>query len=231
MPVSIKMELAYDSGNLFIKHNDKWRGDYYLKEDFEFTTDKNLAARFYLLKSGDTTILNGDRISINCGSRVLVIDESNQIKLVDRELCHHGINSFIIGNGTDNTDPINFDSGVFFITDKDEKIALRYIWGMDLIDPSDTDTDASNYKPRNHPNLTHENYGNVCEANIGSFQFQLERATVPVTAIEDNRTIAVPPIKQSSRSWDLFDRYKGAVMLFLLMIILILCIVIGGDSF
>lgn len=238
-----KMELtalAYDSGNLLIKHNDKWRGDYYLKDDLSFTTDRNLAARFYILKPGDTTILNGDRVSINSGNRTLIIDDSNQLKLIDRTQHHRELNSFIITNGTDSTDPITYDGSIFFISDRTKKMALRYVWGMDLINSTkksnlvessdeyvipDLIPDAADYKPRDHPNLMNENYGNTCEANINSFQFRLERGSNSVIDMEDTRTLAISPLK--TRTNELFDRYKGVVLLLLLMIVLILCVIIS----
>lgn len=227
--ISIKMALAYDSGNLLIKHNDKWRGDYYLKEDLSFTTDKSLAARFYLLKSGDTPILNGDRISINSGNRTLVIDNENHIRLLDRDQQSREINTFIITNGTDTTDPITYDGGIFFISDKTQKQALKYVWGMELIgnSPDAVVSDASNYKPHDHPSLVNENYGTACEAYINAFQFQLERAGVPIMTMQDTKTEATPSNKLISQTGNFLDRYKGAILLLLLMVVLILCIAVS----
>ena len=44
-------------GNIILKHENKLRGNSYLKQDLTFTTDRSLASRFYLLKSGNSTII------------------------------------------------------------------------------------------------------------------------------------------------------------------------------
>lgn len=219
-------------GNILIKHNDKWRGDYYLKDDLTFSLNKLHAGRFYLLKPGDTTILNGDRVSIHLGNRTLIMDNLNILKLVDREQVQRELNSFIITNGTENTDPISYESPIFFISDKSRKTALRYEWGMDLISSNENSTlpEAMSYKPREHPNLINATYGSTCEIHINSFQFFLERADSPIRTVEAARTLttsiatstAISPIKKIGS--DLFDGYKGAVLVILLMVILILCI-------
>lgn len=215
------MALTYDSWNIFIKHNDKWRGDYYLTDQLRFTTDKALAARFYLLKSGNTTIINGDRITINLGNRTLVIDDTNNIKLIDRDHHHREINSFVITNGSENTEPISHNTNIFFISDKSVKTALKYEWGMDLIDTTTVIQDAANYKPHQCPILTNSNYGTANEAQVNLFQFQLEQED-----ILDSRTMAqleiTPPMRPSS-----FDKYKGAILLTLLLIVLVLCVLIS----
>lgn len=218
------MALPYESGNLLIKHNDKWRGDYYLKHDLTFSPNRSEAAHFYLLKPGDTTILNGDRVSINSGNRTLILDEANNCRLIDRDQHHRGIRTFIISNNKDSTDPINYDQVLFFISDKTARTALKYEWSMDIIRPNDG-SGSSTYKPRNFPNLTTSTYGTSHETELTPFQFQLERATEPITNLEDNRTVAVA---KPTRNDNLFDRYKGAILLFFLMILLVLCIMVNG---
>lgn len=228
-------------GNILIKHNDKWRGDYYLTEDLTFTVNKSQAGRFYLLKSGDTTILNGDRISIHSGSKTIVInnfsvsksnngiteDNPVEIQLIDRDLSHNIVNSFIITNGTDNTDPITYETGIFLISDKIQKKALKYEWGMDLIGTPDDSIilGASNYKPHDHPTLINGDYGSSCESYIGNFQFLLERADGPITNLDINKNIMATTAKSNSKTIsDLFERYKSIVMVILLMVVLILCV-------
>jgi len=211
-------------GNILIKHNDKWRGDFYLKDDLTFTVNRSQAARFYLLKSGDTTILNGDRISINSGNRTIMINDLSEVKLIDREQDYNMINSFIITNGTENTDPITYEMAIFLISDKIQKKALKYEWGMDLIGTYEDSITlgASNYKPHDHPRLINSNYGSVCESYIGRFQFLLEKADGPITNIEMTRnTITVSKSKIAS---ELLEGYKGIIMIILLMVILVLCV-------
>jgi len=204
-------------GNILIKYTDKWRGNYYLKDDLTFTVDRSLAARFYFLKSGDTTILNGDRISVNLGNRTLSITESNQIRLVDREHVNRSIYSFLITNGIDNTDPITFETAIYLISNRDRRTALKYEWGMELISPSDGSNNAMNYKPQSSPTLVNEDYGS--NYPITSFQFLLERADGPITNMFTTARVS-PAVKEP-----FLDGYKGALMIFLLMVILILSII------
>ena len=229
---------------IFIKHNDKWRGDYYLTDDLTFTVDKSQAACFYLLKLGDTTIINGDRISINSGNRTLIIDDSNIIKLIDRQLLNREINSFIIINESDTTEPITYESSIFLISDINKKMALSYEWGMDLINvprelistrildgnigSSDT---PINYKPHNSPHLINITYGNYPDQRspnilssrdylVSRFQFVLESAD----NVNNIHTLnGIYQSKPSSTKSNL-EGYKGAIMIILLMVVLILCI-------
>ncbi|CAH6420201.1 Hypothetical protein HVR_LOCUS1124 [uncultured virus] len=224
-------------GNILIKHNDKWRGDYYLKDDLSFTINRNDAGRFYILKSGNTCILNGDRISVHLGNSTLVIDTNDNLKLLDREHINMEMSSFVISNGTDHTDPISYESKIFFVADRARKMALKYEWGMDLVSEDPVISGAMNYKPRDHPNLINSTYGGTCEAHINSFQFALERADAPITQSSTVRNFTYPnrsrdetqcsldPTKPSKPSpSELFDGYKGAIMVLLLMVILVLCV-------
>lgn len=208
-------------GNLLIKYHDRWRGDYYLKEDLTFGVNRVDAARFYLLKAGDTAILNGDRVSVHVGNRTLVIDD--KVKLVDRDTINPpSINSFILTNGTENTDPIVYDTPMFFISDKNNKMALKYEWGMELIvDPGST----SNYRPRSHPNLTNGSYN--ADISVNMFRFSLERADGPITNLEEARSITTTAVMTAGHPMtksEFADGYRGAIMVVLLMIVLILCI-------
>lgn len=111
-------------GNIIIRHEDKWRGDSYLKQDLTFTSDRDQASRFYLLKSGNSTITNGDRITINSGNKTLVQDE--ELALIDRDEITKDKNLMIITDGTDDPKAIAYNSTVFFIVDKDKKTGLKY---------------------------------------------------------------------------------------------------------
>jgi hypothetical protein len=211
-------------GNILIKHNDKWRGDYYLKEDLTFTVNKSQAARFYLLKPGDTTIINGDRISVNSGNRTLVINSANEVKLLDRDLVGRDVTSFIITNGTENTDPITYETTIFLVSDKNIKTALRYEWGWD---PSmDLTLDNSQYKPKENPNLSNGSYSGITETHIGLFRLSLEKADGAITTVESARNM-VTLNEPAPKHKELPDGYKGAVLIILLMVILILCIMIS----
>ena len=224
----------YLLGNMFIKHIDKWRGDYYLKSDLTFTVDKSQAIRVYLLKSGDTTIINGDRVSLNSGNKSIIVDESDTIKLIDRDQSHRGVKNFLVINGTENTDPITYETPVFLVTDKARKTALKYEWGMDLVNTDNTSAlGAVNYKPHNHPKLINGDYGATCESYINTFKFYLERADGPITNLDTSRNVIIDNSQQQANqvtmarknSSEVLDGYKGAIMVVLLMIVLILCII------
>lgn len=222
-PREVSAHVDNTLGNILVKHNDKWRGDYYLKEDLTFSVERSQAGRFYILKAGDTTILNGDRVGIHMGSRTLIIDANGILRLIDREQVTRGISTFIITDGCDNTDPITYESSVFFISDKNNNMALKYQWGMNLV--SD---DSSTYHPRNHPNLINSTY-HTDDTNTNGFQFAFERADTPITRAEVARTVPLSSsishrLSQQNKSVELLDGYKGAIMIVLLMVILILCV-------
>jgi hypothetical protein len=217
-------------GNIYVRHLDKWRGYRYLKDDLTFTLNKNLAAKIYMLKSGNTTIINGDRVSLNLGNKILVITENNIIKFLDRDQLWDETDSFTITNGTDNTEPIMYDSTIFLITNKTEKYALKYEWILDLINSNTTTiTEQLDYNPRSSPTLMNGDY--TLSDDINAFQFQLEKieTTTITTNPDDNKN----PTTKKQSPFDYvtkifttsLENYKGAIMLVLLMIILVLCFI------
>lgn len=218
-------------GNIIIRHTDKWRGKCYLKEDLTFTGNRAEAIRCYILKTGDTTILNGDRITINSGNRTIIIDNNGKLRFSDRDQLFNNVNSFIITNGTDHTDPISYEATLFFISDKDRKTALKYEWAVDgnnnILCNSNNDRD-SNIKPGNYANLINAEYSN--HDNINGFQFVLERAEGPITNL--NQQIKSGPqddgskIQYQKNSSELFDGRNGVILIILLVIILILCMIV-----
>ena len=214
------------SGNILIKHKDKWRGDFYLKDDLTFTTIKSQASHFYILKPGNTTIINGDRISINLGNQTVMVEFNckDQVKLIDRDLFNHNINSFIIIGESENTNPITYETSVFFISNKKTKEALKYEWNMDLVtgvnDPVNNSTKSViNYQPRNQPSLINSNYNNFHD--VSSFQFFLEKVENTITYLN---TVPAVSHKKNNVSG---AGYNSVIILILLIIVLILCILIN----
>lgn len=200
-------------GNILIKHHDTWRGAYYLKDDMTFTTDRASACRFYLLKPGDTSINNGDRVSINSGNRILIIDSENNIILHDRSI-YHDSDSFIISNGTDNLDPITYEGSLFFIINKEAKKALRYDWQTELIENTNI------HRPTNSPTIITGTYGDDSPLNINSFRFFLEKANGPIVNIEPKQKFT------DTKTFEIINEYKGIFLIVLLMMILALCVMI-----
>jgi len=137
-------------GNIVIKHE---KSALYLKQDLTFTSDRSLASRFYLLKTGNSSIINGDRITVNVGNKTLVQGETS-LMLVDRDEVPKDRNSMIITDGSDDPKAIAYGSTVFFIVDKDKKKGLK--------------KDVSEKK------LIGDDYGGI--SDINSFKFILEKA-------------------------------------------------------
>jgi hypothetical protein len=227
-------------GNTLIKYTDKWRGAYYLKDDLTFTVNRTQAARLYLLKSGNSTILNGDLVTINLGNQIMVVDyNSNIIRFLDRNLTHNGINSFIITNGTENVEPIMYETSISLISDKNRKTALRYEWKMDLIANQEEInklghiSDAGNYRPHTHPNLINGDYGTSCESYINTFQFYLEPSDgtrfniYPVDNPNTNTNRNTIEVPSSKIVYNSLDGYKSLILILLLMITLVLCVLVS----
>lgn len=229
--MSIVTPLTHTSGNIIIKHNDRWRGNYYLKEDLTFTVNKSQSARFYFLKPGDTTIINGDRISLNLGNKTLIINSDDKPQLIDRELSQHETNSFIITNGTENTDPITYETAMFLVSDRHRKTALRYEWNMILSGDSVPIPDSTQYKPQDNPNLANDLYSGISEIQINLFRLYLEKADGPITNITQpanpipNAVSLVTPSNKISAEF--IDGYKGAAIVMLLLVILVLCALVS----
>lgn len=211
-------------GTIFIKHYDRWRGDLYLKDNLTFISNKDQAGRFYILKQGDTTILNGDRISINIGNRTLIIDNNNIPRLIDRDQLGNEIKhprivyTFIVSNGSDNTDPITYDSPISFISDKDDISALKYESHIQPINSQNYNIKPTNILTSSPINRSHH------DSNFETFQFILERSDIPIisSSITKSKTSSL-----KNKSSDVFDGYKGGIMIILLMVILVLCILIN----
>lgn len=210
-------------GNIFIKYNDKWRGALYLYEDMTFGTDKNQAAKFYLLKCGDGSVLNGDRISINSGNKVLSIID-NDIRMVDRLFTVCDISDpIIITNGNDDTDPVLHDVPYFFITNKDTYTALKYEVILDL-------ADMSKYNEQ-HPKLVNATYNNGNEPNVQSFQFYLEKvasheqstSNQHETQTQHATAVAESPVTH------ILDKNKPAIFIILLFLVLLMVIFLSNQ--
>ena len=186
-------------GNILIRYNDRWRGPCYLTDTLTFTTNKAQASRFYLLKSSDTMILNGDRVSFNHGNRTIMISEQNKVVLRDRELINREINTFIITNGLDNTEPIGFDIPLLILIrnrDREEEYGLCY----------------------GNPGLHSPamlNAAIIDPEHIHTFTFYLERSD---DAITNKVTV-------SNKKYD--ESYRNAVIIVLLLIVLILTMIVN----
>lgn len=188
-------------GNTLIRYNDKWRGPCYLTEDLSFTTDKSQAARFYLLKSSDTMILNGDTISFNNGNRIVTVNEHDKVAFLDRQLIDHETNTFIVTNGLDNTEPIGYDTPLFIIAQSTEDIS-QYERGLCYLNPG--------FKT---PALL--SIATINKEFIHTFTFYLERVDNTIT----NR------LTVSNKKYD--ESYRNAIIIVLLLVVLILTMVVN----
>jgi len=127
-------------GNILIKHKNN-NQILYLKDNLTFTNNRFEASKFYLLKSGNTNILNNDRISVNYGNKTLLINptdlsnkgvsppcliNNNTLRFVDRNNINYSVSTFVITSGSDSILPIQYDTPIFLLTDKYNNIALKY---------------------------------------------------------------------------------------------------------
>jgi hypothetical protein len=218
-------------GNIYIKHVDH-SSTYYLCEDLSFTLDKTHAAKFYILKHGTSTIVNGDRISLNLGNKCLAIDSDNIILFLDRNQLNGEIATYIITNGTENNDYITHDSPLFLITDvtathshdasvlpkisDTTRYALKYDWSFDV----------NMSPPVTRSRLINANYATNPDPNVYQFQFErTEPGSDNHKSLMAKTYSAIDYIKHFVTTS--LETYKGAIVVVILIIILILCIILG----
>lgn len=209
-------------GTTVLKHHDKWRGDYYLRDDLTFTPHKAQAARVYLLKAGDTSIINGDRISINCGNKVLVVTRENDVRFMDRDQIYHEVRTFTVTDGTDNVTPVTHDTPLYIVSDRQRTLALRYHWSME---PTAADPEANVRWPASCPNLVNEEMVAPENSDIRSFTFAFEAVTeTPV--VSGSQMCAEEPAEVDAKSkwWEWFESVRGPLFVVLLLVILVLII-------
>ena len=203
-----------NTGNVYIKHINKWKGNCYLKDDLTFCFDRAHATSFYLSKVGNSTILNGDRVTINSGNKNLVLN-SGKLNLIDQ--ISNFPNTFIITDGSENIEPISYDKPIFLITDKNKKTALKYDWKMDTVN---NNSGSQIIKPHNYPSLINSTYG----TDINFFQFFLENPNNYSQSQYQNLSLQNT---KHNRIAQLIREYRGAITITLLMIMLILTIMIS----
>jgi hypothetical protein len=203
-------------GNLFISYTDRFKYKYYLTANLQFSKNINDACPFYLLKSDDTPIQNGNNITINTSNKILVLDKENNLQLVDRNLSYHYKNDFMIMDGEDDNKEISFGIKIYFIVDQLNKLALRFYYSLSLGSEND-DT----------PTLKCGSYAEGREIGIEIFQFTLEK----INTLDDNTRQYLPnqnstdlsnPVKKDP----LAENYKGIILIAILIIILIMCLMI-----
>lgn len=190
-----------NKGHLHIKHYDPVSQPLYLTEDLTFSTDRSQAAKFYPLKSADTSIINGDRISLHTGSRTLVINQAGIPQLLDRTQIRNEVSTFVIMNGTNNTQAIECETNILFVGDRENMSALKYYL--------------------DHGRIPHLSYDEFDRSQKSMFQFAFEHASVPVT---QRKTVAPQDVPLSSRLPSWLNWLSGPLVVILLIIILILSV-------
>lgn len=222
-------------GTTLIKHYDKWRGAYYLKDDLSFTPKRSQAALFYLLKSGDTEIINGDRISINCGNKVLTVSPDNTLRLIDRDQIHRQTKTFTLTNGTDDITPVTHESELYIVSDRTRKMALKYQWDMessvgDITVPNHNvpnsvqDLSTVGQWPAPSPKLASTEIVPLEDPDIRLFLFSFEAAEKYTESTPDVQICAQEPSPIPSKWWEWFESVKGPLFIVLLMVVLVLII-------
>lgn len=204
-------------GDTLIKHHDAWNGDCYLQDDLTFTSDRSAAARFYILKSGNTRIQNGDMITINTGNKTLAVDRQRNIVLRDRDQITNEEMSFILTDGSTSTAPISYDSALFILSDRRNRIGLKFEWEINSID----NPGAINHHPGQRPYLTNTSCLNMTDGTMGFYHFKLEKAD----GQRSSRNVVAAEAKSEPFSWT--KGWSGAVLVVMLMIILVLSILVS----
>jgi hypothetical protein len=224
--------ISHNPGTVIIKHIDPWHGPGYLKDDLTFTPHRDQASKFYLLKSeqseqaddkdGETEITNGDRITINIGNRNLSVHES-KLSFENRDKIPG--TSFLIVNGTNDNEPIVFNTPLFLISDKTTKQALKYVWNLDLNEI--LDAGIKSFKKNNCATLAIASYDNLPERDINTFKFFLEHNISSPPTVTNTLKQTVPMVPTTSNGVLFSDNYKGSIIIMILLIILIICALIG----
>ena len=205
-------DLLDDLGNLYLKFTDKWRGDCYLTKDLTFSSNRDNAAKFYLLKvsgSPETTIVNGDIVTINSANQILSITD-NGLKLISRSHITDRIQNFKITTGMIDNNIISFESPVSFLLNvTNDSVALKYDNTVDL--------------------STHRSTGNVPRLTISpvidsseNFEFSFERSDSPVLTSHLYKTSDISSPEKIHR-----PDYKNLILLCSLMLLLFTCIMIS----
>jgi hypothetical protein len=200
---------------MFIKYSDKWSGSFYLKEDLTFTEDRNNASKFYLLKTGNTLILNGDRITINFGNKVLCIDDDNSLKLIDREFVSIK-NSIIVTNGTDSSNSVSYNDNLFLITDPIKQLFLKCEWNTDSVNSIKT---TVNTKTQRKLILVNSTYN----ANKDPFIFSFENPDNALTNSNHVKNVINLAKIQQNQNYG----FKWFILLVLLIILLVLSVIVN----
>jgi hypothetical protein len=202
--------VEYALGNILIKHQDvQFKRTYYLTEELIFSSKREEAARFYFLKPGDTEVLNGDRISINCGNRTLIMMDDGTLRLVERDQIKNNVDSFIITDGTDSIMAIAYNKPFYLLKSKEESVILRFYWGMDLI--------GQVYQPSAHPVLKIDDAHVINATEAPSLQFRLESTNGPMGRPRSNSITL-----ESQQS--VTDSQRNILIITILMILLVLAI-------
>lgn len=229
-------------GNLIITFTDRYQSKFYLTTQLQFTKNLTEAGLFYLLKSDETPICSGDRVSINTSNKVLVItddtkggatggpDAKQKILLIDRNIAHrYSTTEFIIRDQKQSDQPIDFHSKLFFIIDEEQKLALRFYYSLSL---GNEDNDI--------PILTYGSYDEGREIGIDIFQFSfLDARTVTTiggpggyggSAASGFTTASGGKLQQTEDSAAVsrgLDNYKGILLIIILLVILAIFLMIN----
>lgn len=183
-------------GNIIIKNVNKYNRISYLKSNLTFTTDAKQAAKFYFLKCNDQQILNNDPVTINLSSKTLSLSTDLIPTLQNRSN-----NNFIISNGTDNLELINYNSPILILSGDDVTKALKCDWKVE------------NGYPKSSAELCCEPFDNQ---DLESYQFHLELA-------EQDRYYQLDAGKLFSQ---FFNENVNVIVVVMLCIILLLCLTI-----
>lgn len=118
------MEVSPIIGNIYIIHEHKTKGLLYLRKDLTFTTDSDLADKFYLLSKDNSTIANDDPVWIYTGNNLLSLSPRGTLSFVKIGDPESFITKFTMS--TSGSEYAEYDTPIVFSINKSENLSLKY---------------------------------------------------------------------------------------------------------
>lgn len=207
-------------GNIIIKIENKLGGSRYLNENLLFTSDRSDACKFYLLKDTNSSIFNGDRVTLNTGNRTLIIDDRGIPQLLNRMHIHDEIQSFIVTTGSEDHEPLGCEIPLYFMNhdsddsdqtssganDRSDNMCLQYRWTFDEGKPLTSS-----------PHLAYSSYNEALQGELSTFLFKLEKYHSPLSARLYKEAEITPMVPETSTT----ERNKALVLILLIAIIML----------
>jgi hypothetical protein len=223
--------LQSQPGHIVIKYNNEWGGTFYLSESLIFVPQLEDALRFSVFTSDNTAILNGDRIILQSGGQVLIVNNVGKLELRNyNQVTSRDVSSFIITDGSDTTENVEYDKSYFLAHDPQLRTGLKAEWDVNPLPPEGNHESYMQDESR-RPRLVLRDYIGTSRENLSFYRFSLasfaeearETHEPEVEITHSNTVEASPPSMTSSMNYWL-KGWRGTILVSLLVIILVLSI-------